>query len=174
MDQTPGPSVPARASDRWLRIVVIAIGAAGVLYGAKLLFARPNLNQPLHVIIWALASDVVTDGLIIPLTLLIGWVLTRAIRPRARRYVQGALIAIGLVAPVALIEIAAQRRSYVPLIHSANPQNPSKALLTQNYGANLAVVIGIIAAVGLVAYLLRVGFDRRARSDQDRFVDEGP
>jgi hypothetical protein len=155
------PAEIRQPSDRWLRIGVIVIGVAGVLYGAKLLFARPNLNQPVHVIIWALASDVVTDGLIIPLTLLVGWVLTRTIRPRARRYVQGALIVMGLMLPVALIEIVAKNRSYVPLIRSANKQDPSKALLTQNYAGNLVVVLGIIAAVALAAYLLRLVLDHR-------------
>ena len=149
-------------SDLWMRIGIIVVGLAGVLYGARLLFSRPNLNQPIHVIIWAVASDVVIDGIVLPLTLLVGWVLTKTVRPRARRYVQGALIAIAAVVPIALIEIVAKNGSYVPFIHSANPQNPAKALLTQNYTANLLIVAGIVAAVGIAAYALRVVLDRRS------------
>ncbi len=133
-----------------------------MLYGARLLFSRPNLNQPIHVIIWAVASDVVVDGMILPLTLLVGWVLTKTLRPRARRYVQGALITIAAVLPIALIEIVAKNGSYVPFIRSANPQNPAKALLTQNYAANLLIVAGIVAAVAAAAYALRVILDRRS------------
>jgi hypothetical protein len=160
MDDTE--TVPRPKGELWLRIGIIAIGVAGVLYGARLLFSRPSLNQPVHVIIWAVASDVVIDGMVIPLTLLVGWVLTKTVRPRARRYAQGALIAIAAVVPIALIEIVAKNGSYVPFIRSANPQNPAKALLTQDYTANLLIVAGIVAAVGAAAYALRVILDRRS------------
>jgi hypothetical protein len=153
-----------RSIDRttlWLRIAIGAVGVAGVLYGAQLLFSRPSLNHPLAVIIWALASDVLVDGIILPGALMAGWVLTRTVKSRARRYVQGGLIAIGLVLPIALIEIVAKNRYPVPFLRAANGQNPAKALLTQNYTGNLVLVIAVIVAVAVTAYVLRVVRDRR-------------
>ena len=151
----------AHRSTLWLRIGVATIGIVGVLYGAKLLFSQQNVNRPIDVIKWAIGSDILTDGVILPSVMLIGWLLTNGVKLRARRYLQGGLIAIGMVLPVALIEIAARNASYVPLVHSAGKQNASKALLTQNYAGNLYLLIGIVGACTLVAYLWRLIRDQR-------------
>jgi hypothetical protein len=153
---------PANASSMRLRIGLGAVGVIGLLYGAKLLFSQQNVNRPLDVIKWAIGSDVLTDGVIIPFTMVVGWLVTKGVRSRARRYVQGGLIAVGTVLPIALIEIVAKNGSYVPLVHSAGKQNPSKALLTQNYANNLYLLVGIIAAATVVAYGWRVVRDRQA------------
>jgi hypothetical protein len=70
-------------------------------------------------------------------------------RPRARRYVQGALVAIGLVTIVA-----------IPLIYRHDKSQPGQALLIQNYVGHLAAIGGLIAAAAATAYAVRVLRDR--------------
>ena len=45
------------------------------------------------------------------------------------------------------------------LIARQGTQPPAKALLLQNYGGNLLLLLGIIAGVTLVAYAVRVARD---------------
>jgi hypothetical protein len=44
----------------------------------------------------------------------------------------------------------------IPMIYRQGSQPPSKALLLQNFTANLGLLLGIIAAVSLVGYAIRV------------------
>jgi hypothetical protein len=50
----------------------------------------------------------------------------------------------------------------IPMIYRQGTQPPSKALLLQNFGANLTLLLGIIGAVLLIAYSVRVAPDRSA------------
>ena len=84
------------------------------------------------------------DFLVAPLTVGTGVALTR-VPPRARRYVQGALIVGALITVIA-----------IPLIARQGTQPESKAILLRDYAANLALLLGITAAVALVLYALRV------------------
>ena len=89
--------------------------------------------------VWLVAAVAIHDGLIAPLTVGTGVALT-AVPPRARRYVQGALLVGALV----------------PLIDRRDTQPASKAILLRDYTANLALLLCLIAAVALVLYALRV------------------
>ena len=66
-----------------------------------------------------------------------------------RRFVQIALVVSGLVTVIAL-----------PMIYLRGSQPAVKALLLQNYGANLALIIAAVALVTLVLYAIRVARDR--------------
>jgi len=90
------------------------------------------------------------DGVIAPLTAGVGVVVTR-VPPRARRYVQGVLIAGALITVIA-----------IPLIRRRNTQPAVKAILLRDYAGNLALLLGLIVAVGVVLYLARVFRDRAA------------
>ena len=70
--------------------------------------------------------------------------------PRARRYLQGGLIAAGLVTVVA-----------IPMIAEQGALPASKALLQQNFGGNLTLLLGIVGAVSLLLYAVRVARDGR-------------
>jgi hypothetical protein len=70
---------------------------------------------------------------------------------RGRRFLQVGLILAAMVSVVAIWLIA--RRGTQP---------PAKAQLLQNYGVNLLLLLGIIAAVTLIAYAVRVARDRTA------------
>ena len=71
---------------------------------------------------------------------------------RGRRFVQAGLIVAAMVTVVA-----------IPLILRQGTQPPAKALLLQNYAANLTLLLGLVAGVTLVAYAVRVARDRRGR-----------
>ena len=68
---------------------------------------------------------------------------------RGRRFLQVGLIVAAMVTVVA-----------IPLIARQGTQPPAKALLLQNYAANLTLLLGLIAVVTLVAYAVRVARDR--------------
>ena len=65
--------------------------------------------------------------------------------PRARRYLQGFLVTGGLVTIIA-----------IPMIHRRDSQPKSKAILQQNYGGHLTLLLSIIAVFSLLAYAQRV------------------
>jgi hypothetical protein len=81
----------------------------------------------------------------------VSWLLRRLVPDRARRYVQLGLIMSGMVTVIA-----------IPMIYLRGSQPPVKALLLRNYGANLSLIIGIIAVVSLALYAVRVAKDRPA------------
>ena len=65
--------------------------------------------------------------------------------PRARRYLQGALVVGALITVIA-----------IPLIGRQGTQPASKAILLRDYTANLSLLLGMTAAVALLLYALRV------------------
>ena len=81
--------------------------------------------------------------------------LRRLVPDRGRRYLQAALI---MAVPVTVIAL--------PLIYRQGSQPPSKALLLQNFTANLGLLLGIIAALCLVGYAIRVARDRSPVPDR--------
>ena len=98
---------------------------------------------------WLTAAVLVHHGLVSPVVVAVSTLLRRLIPDRGRRYVQAALIT---AVPVTLIAI--------PMIYRQGSQPPSKALLLQNFTANLGLLLGIIAALCLVGYAIRVARDR--------------
>jgi len=132
------------------RLALGALGLAAIGYGVSLLFEKPKVNRPFEVIKWAIGSDIVVDGILIPAAIALGWVISRTVPGRARRYLQGGLIAAVGVTLVSL-----------PLIHRRGKAQPGQALLLQNYQVNLAVLLGVIAAGTVLLYLWRVVRDMR-------------
>ena len=131
-----------------MRIVRIALAAAGillVLYGA----GRILSSVPPAVLVvlgaWMVGALIVQHGVVSPLVVVVGAALRRALPDRGRRFVQAGLIVAGMVTVVA-----------IPLILRQGTQPPAKALLLQNYTANLALLLGLVAGVTLVAYAVRV------------------
>lgn len=137
-----------------LRIALGALALSSIGYGLSLLFAKPKVNRPFEVIKWAIASDIVVDGLLIPASIVVGFVLTKVVPGRARRFVQGGLIAAVGVTLVAL-----------PLIHRRGQAQSGQALLLQNYELNLFILLGVIAAATALAYIARVVQDQRRITD---------
>ena len=132
------------------RIALAVVGIVLVLYGGgRILFSVP---PPILVVlgVWMVGALLIQHGVVSPLVVAVGAALRR-IPDRGRRFLQIGLIVAAMVTVVA-----------IPLILRQGTQPPAKALLLQNYAANLALLLGLIAGVTLVAYAVRVARDRRA------------
>lgn len=128
-----------------LRIVVGAAGALLGLFGALRLVTQIPLGHLVVLAIWLIGAVVIHDGILSPLVVGIGWAISRSVPARARGSLQFALIVAGLVTVVA-----------IPLIYRQGSQPASKAILRQQYGGNLTVLLGIIVAITLVLYAVQV------------------
>jgi hypothetical protein len=133
-----------------IRLLLGVVGLVGIAWGARLILINQRTSKPFKLIEWLIGAVILHDGILVPITLTLGAVITVVIPPRARRYVQGALIAIGLVAAVAVLQI-----------YRRGDQEQSLSLLQQDYAAHLALIAGIIVAITAVAYSVRVILDRR-------------
>jgi hypothetical protein len=125
----------------------IALGLAGGLlltFGVFRLVTELDAGDLFALVLWLAAAVALHDGLIAPITAGTGVVLTR-VPPRARRYLQGALIVGGLITVIG-----------IPLIARRGTQPESKAILLRDYAANLSLLLGMTVAVALVLYTLRV------------------
>lgn len=139
----------------------IALGLAGGLlltFGVFRLVTQLDAGDLFVLVLWLAAAVVLHDGLIAPITVGTGVALT-GVPPRARRYLQGALLVGALITIIA-----------IPLIGRQGTQPESKAILLRDYTANLFLLLGITAALALVLYALRVVREHRpadARLDDE-------
>ena len=136
----------------------VVIGAAGLLLGLygvfRLVTEIPTANLVV-LALWLVAALVIHDGVLSPVVVAVGWAVARVVPARARRYLQAGLIVAALVTVVA-----------IPLIYREGGQPPAKAILRQDYGGNLTLLLGVIAAASLLLYAARVARDARPIDDQ--------
>lgn len=128
-----------------------ALGVAGVALIAFGLFRLLTDLDPGDLVVlgvWLLVAVLIHDGVVAPATVGVGVALTR-LPARGRRYVQGGLIVGALVTVLAL-----------PLINREGTQPAAESLLMRDYAANLALLLGLVAAVAAVLYAARVIRDR--------------
>jgi hypothetical protein len=133
---------------RWLTGIT---GVGLLLFGVLRLLTQVAIGDLLVLGVWLAGALLLHDGVVAPATARAGRLIGRLLPARPRRYVQGGLVA-GLVVTVVAL----------PLIARGGSQPPQKALLRQNYPANLAILLGAIAACAALLYALRVARDRSA------------
>jgi hypothetical protein len=129
----------------------LPLGIAGVLLGLFGVFRLVTQVPPFPLFIlalWLVGALVIHDGILSPVVVGVGWAIARVVRPRARRYLQVALIMAALVTVIA-----------IPMIYRQDSQPRAKSMLLQNFGLNLTLLIGLIAALSLLAYAVRVARD---------------
>lgn len=131
------------------RLVLAVLGIVGLLYGAARLLTEIPVPSLIALAIWLVGAVVIHDGLLSPAVLAVSAVVER-LPVRARRFVQSGLIVGAMVTVIAL-----------PMIYLRGSQPAQKAILQQNYGAHLAILLGLIGLASLVAYAVRVARDRR-------------
>jgi hypothetical protein len=131
------------------RIVLAVAGIALGAFGVFRLVTEIAPHSLLILVVWLVAALIIHDALLAPSVVGVGWLLRRFVPDRGRRYLQIALIMIALVTVIA-----------VPMIFLRGSQPVAKALLLRNYGANLIMIIGIIAVLSLILYRARVVRDR--------------
>ena len=130
------------------RLIFGIVGLLVLLYGIVNLLVHIPGGLLLWVAVWLIAAVIIHHGVISPIVVAMSSVLRR-LPDRGRRYLQAALI---MAVPVTVIAI--------PMIYRQGSQPPSKAMLLQNFTANLGLLLGIIAALSLVGYAIRVARDR--------------
>jgi hypothetical protein len=125
------------------RIALIVSGALLACFGAFRLLTQLDHSDLVALVVWLVVAVVLHDLVIAPATVGTGVLLTR-VPPRARRYVQAALIAGAMVTVIA-----------IPLIAREGTQPSVKATLQRNYVANLALLLGLVIAMAVILYLFR-------------------
>lgn len=132
------------------RIAAIATGVALAAYGAVRLLTDVPGASLLRLAVWLVAALVISDLVISPLVVAVGVLLRRLLPDRIRRYVQTFLIMAAMISVVA-----------APMIYLQGDPPPEKALLQQDFGVNLMILLGFAAALSLLGY---VRDRRRSRS----------
>ena len=131
------------------RIVLGILGVLVVLYGVVNLGVHVPAEMLGWVAVWLIAVVVIHHGLVSPAVIGVGALLRRLVPDRGRRYLQAGLI---MAVPVTVIAL--------PMIYRQGSQPLSKAMLLQNFTANLGLLLGIVAGSCLVGYAIRVARDR--------------
>lgn len=132
-----------------IRLAIGAAGGALAVFGVFRLVTQVPVRSLVVLAVWLAAAVVLHDAVLSPAIVGTG-LLLRKLPARARTYVQGALVAGGLVTV-----------SAIPLILRAGTQPRAKALLDQNFGRNLVVLLGVVIVVGTTSYVLRLVRERR-------------
>jgi len=130
----------------------LPLGIAGVLLALFGVFRLVTQIPPFPLVIlvlWLVGALVIHDGILSPIVVGVGWAVARVVPYRARRYLQVALIMAAMVTVIA-----------IPMIYRQDSQPRSKSMLLQDFGLNLTLLIGIIAALTLFAYAVRVARDQ--------------
>jgi hypothetical protein len=131
------------------RIILAVVGVGVGAYGLFQLLSQLPRQTMVLLALWLIAALIIHDGLLSPAVVAVGAALRRYVPDRGRRYLQFGLIMAAMVTVIA-----------VPLIYRANTQPPAKALLLQDFGINLTVLLAAIGGGTLIAYAIRVAQDR--------------
>lgn len=143
------------------RVLIAVPGVLLGLYGVFRLLTEIDTDDLLLLAVWLVAAVVLHDAVLSPVLVGLGWLVGRVVPARARRFVQGGLIAASLVTVIAL-----------PLIHRQGSQPASKGILRQDYTRNLALALAIVLAVVVVGYLAAVARGQRPRTANVRPDDD--
>ena len=131
------------------RIVLGVVGIGTGTYGISQLLTQVPRQTLMLLALWLIAALIIHDGLLSPAIVVVGAALRRYVPDRGRRYLQFGLIMAAMVTVIA-----------IPMIYRANTQPPAKALLLQDFGINLTVLLAAIGGGTLIAYVIRVARDR--------------
>ena len=131
------------------RIVLGVLGIGAATYGISQLLTHVPVQSLVLLALWLIAALIIHDGLLSPVVVGVGSALRRYVPDRGRRYLQFGLIMSAMVTVIA-----------VPMIYRANTHAPSKALLLQDFGTNLTVLLAAIGCMTLAAYAIRIAQDR--------------
>jgi hypothetical protein len=131
-----------------IRVVIGAAGGLLAMFGVFRLATEIPGSHLLALAVWLVVALILHDAVLSPTVVAIG-ALLRQVPARARTYVQSGLIAGGIVTVIA-----------IPMIYRESSQPRVKAILDQDFGVNLTVLLGVITVVALTSYLLRVMRER--------------
>jgi hypothetical protein len=135
------------------RIILAVSGMLLGSFGIFRLLTETSGSTLVALATWLICALIIHDGLVSPSVVGVGWVLRRFVPDRERRYLQAWLIMSAMVLVIA-----------IPMIYLRGSQPAVKAILLQDYAANLGLIIGVLGALTLAWYGVRVLRDRSARS----------
>lgn len=133
------------------RLALAIAGLAFLGIGAYALLSTLDTAAMPSFVTWMIGVVVVHDLLLAPVTIAVGFVLTRYIPARVRPIVQGGVIVAAVVTLFSIPTVLALGRY---------PENPS--LLPLDYGRNLVIILITIAAVTGLLVVIRL---LRTRTD---------
>lgn len=132
------------------RVILIALGLAGLFLGALIMVQKQRPDQIVGVVVWIVAAIIVHDGILSPLLLLLDVWMRRA----GRRIPFGVLAIIqGGVVVGAIMSMLVLPEIYKKSLGTKNP-----TILPLDYGLNLALFwagVAVLTAVACVVYLRR-------------------
>jgi hypothetical protein len=138
------------------RIILAVSGLLLGLFGVFRLLTQFPAPSLMPLVIWLVAALIIHDGLLSPAVVGLGWVLRRFVPDRERSYLQAWLIMSALVVVIA-----------IPMIYLRGSQPAAKAILAQDYAANLGLIIGALGVATLALYGVRIYRDRSAQPATD-------
>ncbi|WP_116271843.1 hypothetical protein [Pseudofrankia sp. BMG5.36] len=133
-----------------LRGLLAAAGLAVLGYGIHGLLTMERATHPLQAARWLIGGILIHDLVAVPVTAVVGLLLTRLVRAPYRAVVQGALL---VSAAVALASLPLWRG------YGGSPDNPTVNPLP--YGRNLAIVLGAVWAGAAALIAVRAARARR-------------
>ncbi|WP_241835292.1 hypothetical protein [Pseudofrankia asymbiotica] len=139
-----------------VRVLLATAGLVVIGYGIHGLFTMTRATHPPQAARWLIGGVLVHDLVIVPVTAVVGLLLTRFVRAPYRAVVQGALL---VSAAVALASLPLWRG------YGGSPDNPTVNPLP--YGRNLAIVLGAVWAAAVALIAIRVMRARRAQRARD-------
>jgi hypothetical protein len=139
------------------RIILAAAGIGLGLFGVFRLVTEIPLHSLFVLALWMLAALAIHDGVLSLTVVAVSSLLRRYVPDRGRRFLQIALIMSAVIIVIA-----------IPMIFLRGSQPEVKALLLRNYGANLTLLLGMIAVITLALYAVRVARDRSTGQRQGR------
>lgn len=126
------------------RIALVLGGLACIAYGASLLLGSLDVHALIRLPLWLGTAVLTDDGILIPLTLAGGWLLTRRVcDSKELAITRTALIMIGVTTLIALPLMLRQGRG-------ANP-----TVLSRDYRADWLMLEATIATVASVFLMIR-------------------
>ncbi|NUU26140.1 MAG: hypothetical protein HOV68_32260 [Streptomycetaceae bacterium] len=151
----PGGRRPVSAAVRIWRVLLVAAGAAGIGYGIAGVLDEPPYVDRWGVVRWVVGGLLVHDLGFAIVVFGVGWLAMRTFpgrgpAPWVRRTLLGGL-AVGTAAT--LITLPALVRPWPP---------PNPSVVPLDYGRNLAIVWGVVAAVTGAVIVVRKWLADRA------------
>jgi hypothetical protein len=141
-------------SDRVLRLSLGAVGVIVAGYGILRILQDDKHTHIKNLGVWLIGALLVHDGIIAPIVIGIGYLLSKVVPPRARVYVQGGLIVGGLVSSIGLLLIWRKGKN----------GSAALTLLQQDYRSNLLILLALIAVGAAAAYGVSLVRSNRTKS----------
>ena len=127
------------------RVLIAVPGILLGLFGVFRLLTQIAGYDLFVLVCWLVGALIIHDGILSPIVVAVGAGIARIVPPRARTFLQGGLISAVLIVVVAL-----------PMIYREHSQPRIKAILQQNFEANLGILLLIVLVASVLLYVVNV------------------